>query len=256
MTLLRLEHGEHPGVRILTLDDPHRRNALSAPMRAALTEAVDAVRSEAEARVLVVAGTGPAFCAGADLREGFGGLDREVAEIRADLQRVYASFLSLGELRMPTIAAVQGPAVGAGLNLALSCDLRIAGPNATFSASFTRIGLHPGGGCTYFLVRELGAQRAMAMLLDGGQLDAAQAVEQGLVLRVSEDPLAEALRLANRYAALDPGLVRDVKRAVQVAEASGLAATLDFEAWAQASSVTTPAVRAAIARYARAGKSD
>src|SRR5690606_18295942 len=213
-----LTTGDHPGVRILTLTDPDRRNAIGPQMRDELAAAVAEVAADPDARALVVAGAGSAFCAGADLPAVFGGPERPEAEIRRDLQRLYRSFLAVAELSIPTIAAVQGPAVGAGLNLAMCCDLRIAGPEAVFAATFTKLGLHPGGGCTYFLVRALGRQRALEVLLDGGSLTAEQAVARGLALRIEDDPLAAAVAQATRYAALDPELVRDIKRATQLAE--------------------------------------
>lgn len=247
---VRLAAGDHPGVRVLTLTDPDRRNAIGPRMRDELTAAVAAVAADPDARALVVAGAGSAFCAGADLPAVFGGPERPEAEIRRDLQRIYRSFLAVAELPIPTLAAVQGPAVGAGLNLAMCCDLRIAGPRAVFAATFTKLGLHPGGGCTYFLVRALGRQRALEVLLDGGSLTAEQAVARGLALRVEDDPLAAALAQAARYAELDPDLVRDIKRATQLADTEGFAATLEFESWAQASTATKPAIREAIARLA------
>ncbi|QSB16416.1 enoyl-CoA hydratase [Natronosporangium hydrolyticum] len=243
-----LTHGDHPGVRILALTDPDRRNAIGPQLRDELAAAVAAVAADGEARALVVTGAGRAFCAGADLPAVFGQPDRPVAEIRRDLQAIYRSFLVVAELTIPTIAAVQGPAVGAGLNLAMCCDLRIAGPQATFAATFTRLGLHPGGGCTHFLVRALGPQRALAMLLDGGTLTAEEAVQRGLALSVAADPVATATAAAAQYAALDPELVRDIKRSVQLAETAGLGPTLEFESWAQASTATGDQIRAAVAK--------
>jgi enoyl-CoA hydratase len=250
MTLVSLEDGAHPGVRVLTLSDPDRRNAIGPQMQAELIAAVAAVAGDPEARALVVTGAGTAFCAGADLRAVFRGEDRPVAEIRRQLRVLYDCFLRLRTLAIPTIAAIQGPAVGAGANLALCCDLRIAGPQASFGFTFTRLGLHPGGGASYFLVRALGAQRALATLLDGAMLDAAQALAGGLVLSIEDDPAEHAGQLAERYAQLDPDLVLDIKHAVQIADTSGLDAVLDFESWAQASSATRPQLRATVDRLA------
>lgn len=233
----------------LTLDDHERRNALGAPLRADLAEAVDAVAGDPEVRVLVVTGAGSSFCSGADLPAVFGDPDRPVAAIRRDLHAVYDSFLRIGELAVPTIAAVQGPAVGAGLNLAMVCDVRVAGPRATFAATFTRIGLHPGGGCTSFLVRAMGPERALAMLLDGGAVRGPDAVGAGLAALYAQEPLAEALAMADRWAALEPELVRDVKTAVRTAARGDSAATLEFEAWAQASSATSPRLQEFVAGF-------
>lgn len=220
----------------LMLDDHERRNALGAELRADLAEAVDTVAADPDVRVLVVTGAGSSFCSGADLPAVFGDSDRPVAAIRRDLHAVYDSFLRIGDLSVPTVAAVQGPAVGAGLNLAMVCDVRVAGPRATFAATFTRIGLHPGGGCTSFLVRAMGPERALAMLLDGGMVRGPEAVGAGLAAVYAEEPLGEALAMADRWAALEPELVRDVKTAVRTAARGDSAATLELEAWAQASS--------------------
>jgi len=239
------------GVRVITLNDPDRRNPLSPTLQAELGAAVDAVAADPDARVLVVAGNGPAFSAGADLPAVFGELHRDVADIRAGLHTIYDSFLRVRRLAIPTIAAVHGAAVGAGVNLAMSCDVRIAGPAARFGVTFTKLGLHPGGGCTYFLTRALGRQRALALLLDGGVLDADEALRLGLVLEVVDDPLARAFETAQRWAAIAPSLARDMKRTVGMAESAGFDETLEFEAWAQAASTRSPLLAEAIARFTR-----
>lgn len=251
MSLVLLSDGPAPGVRVITLNDPDRRNALSPALQAALGAAVDSVASDPDARVLVVTGNGPAFSAGADLPAVFGERDREVADIRAGLRTIYDSFLRVRRLEIPTIAAVQGAAVGAGVNLAMACDVRYAGPHARFGVTFTKLGLHPGGGCTWFLTQALGRQRALSLLLDGGMLDASEALRLGLVLEVVDDPLHLALDTAQRWAALDPSLARDMKRAVGIAEAGGFDETLDFESWAQAASARSPLLAEAVARFAR-----
>ncbi|GAA1192541.1 enoyl-CoA hydratase [Prauserella alba] len=234
----------------LTLTDPDRRNCLDDVTCRELGEAIDTVASAEDARTLVVAGEGKAFCAGADLPALFGDAsERAVGELRRHLHSVYDSFLRLRKLDIPTIAAVQGAAVGAGLNLAMACDVRIAGPHASFAATFSRIGLHPGGGCTWFLVDALGRQRAMALLLDGGTLDGEAAVQQGLALELADDPLARAQEMAERWAGHDPALARDIKAAVELAAGGDFDATLEFEAWAQASSATGPKIREVVERF-------
>ncbi|REF00128.1 enoyl-CoA hydratase [Thermomonospora umbrina] len=238
------------GVRRITLADAERRNAIGAVMREELIAAVGAVREDGDARVLVVAAEGTSFCSGADLPALFGEPGRAVGEIRRGLRSYYESFLVLRGLEIPTIAAVQGPAVGAGLNLALCCDLRIAGPGAGFAATFSKIGLHPGGGCTYFLTRELGAQRALALLLEGGALTAEEALAEGLVLSIAEDPVAAALDLARAQAGLRTDLARDIKRAVRLAAEGDLEAVIEFESWAQAETATHPEIAEFAARFA------
>lgn len=249
MSKVRLE--QDSGRWTLTLDDPDRRNSIDAQMRQQLADAVSTVATDREARSLVVTGAGSSFCAGADLPAIFGDSDRPVHEIRRDLHDVYDSFLRLLALPIPTIAAVQGPAVGAGLNLAMCCDLRVAGPRARFAATFTQIGLHPGGGCTFFLVQALGQQRALKLLLDGGKVDGPDAVAAGLAVALEEDPLAAATAMADRYAQLEPELVRDVKTAVQTAARGDFRATLELESWAQASSAKGPRIREFVEKFTK-----
>lgn len=239
MSDIRLESDS--AVRHLVLDAPERLNALDHGMLVELAAAVATVQGDTAARVLVVRAEGKAFCSGADLRSLFGDTTRPPSVIRDDLKSVYASFLGLRDLTIPTIAAVDGIAVGAGVNIALACDVVVAGPRARFGITFADIGLHPGGGCTWFLTQGMGAKRAMATLLGGETIDAQSAYETGLVSVLAEDAGTEALRLAAVYASRDPQLVADIKRAVQVATEADLAAVLELESWAQASSVTKPA---------------
>jgi enoyl-CoA hydratase len=247
---LRLESHDG-GVRVITLNDPDRRNAIGSELRGALLDAVAAVAADSDARVLVVAGEGSSFCAGADLPAVFGDVQAPVGDLRDQLQSYYRSFLGILDLAIPTIAAVQGPAVGAGLNLALVCDLCFVGPGARLGATFSRIGLHPGGGCTYFLTRALGRQRALSILLEGRTLDAETAVAYGLALELVDDPLARALEVAAELATRDPGTLADIKRAVGLAETDGFAAALEFEAWAQAASAKKPAIQETVERFRR-----
>jgi len=228
--------GDSSGVRTLTLNDHARRNAISAEMEPQLAAAVAAVAGDAGARVLIVTGAGSAFCAGADLAATLGATEDSLPELRRRLLRLYDSFLAVARLEIPTIAAVHGPAVGAGVNLALACDLRVAGPRARFGITFSRLGLHPGGGASWFLTRAVGRQRALSLLLDGATVDAPTALSLGLVVDLVDDPVADARERAARWAALDLELLRNVKRTVQLAELGTLEDTVGFESWAQAAS--------------------
>jgi len=237
------------GVWILKLNDPVRRNAIGPEMHKCLVARIQDVQDDPGARVLVIAATGTAFCAGADLPAIFGDGDRPVDEIRRDLRGYYDCFLRLLDVPCPTIAAVHGPAIGAGLNLALCCDIRFAGPRAQFGATFVNIGLHPGGGCTFFLVRAMGSQRAMRVLLEGTMLDSQAAVDARLADEVVDDPFEAAMRLAGKIASLSPELGRDIKTAVRIAADKGFASTLEFESWAQASSATKPEIQETVSRF-------
>lgn len=250
------------GVRLLTLNDPDRRNAMGEQMGRELRAAVADVRGDVGrgggegaggsggTRVLVITGEGSAFCAGADLPALFGDPDRPVVDTHTALQDYYRAFLDVYDLPIPTIAAVNGPAVGAGLNLALACKVRIAGPEATFGATFARIGLHPGGGCTWFLVRALGGARALRTLLLGDTIEAGQAVAWGLAEGPEDDPVAAALALAERFARVEPALARHITRSVALAvETDDLGAVLEYESWAQAASAGSEQLKAWVEKF-------
>ena len=240
------------GIRLITLRDPDRRNAMDAVMGEQLIAAAASIAGDPDARCVVVTGEGKAFCAGADLPALFGDPDRPVTQRHDDLQQYYRAFFSVLELPLPTIAAVNGPAVGAGLNLAMACDVRIAGPAASFGATFSKIGLHPGGGCTYFLVRALGASRALQTMLLGDPLKAQQAVDWGLAEGIEDDPVAAALAMAERFASVDATLARNIKRSVGIAvETDNLGAVLEYESWAQAASASSPQLQEWVAKFRR-----
>lgn len=250
MTDVRIE--TNGDVRELVLCAPHRRNALNRPMLNELAAAIGTIAADAEARVLVVRGEGKSFCAGADLTSLFGDPNRRVSIIRQELSSVYAAFLSLRELTIPVISAVQGAAVGAGANIAFASDVVICGPKAKFGITFADIGLHPGGGASWFLTRALGAQRAKAVILGGEVIDADRAVSMGLALEVADDPVQRARELAELYATRDPDVAASMIKCVDVAVDHGLETVLQLEAWAQASSVTKPAFQEFLASFAPA----
>lgn len=237
------------GVVQLTINNMAKRNALDLHLCRALREAVVGISADPSVRVLVVTGAGSdAFCAGADLPDIFGALPPDISGIRSRLKEVYEGFLGLRRLSIPVIAAVKGPAVGAGFNVALCSDIVFAAPNASFDVTFTRLGLHPGGGCTSFLVQAVGRQRAMQLILEGGRLSAQSAADWGLIAAVVDDPVVSANSLATHIAQLDRSLVADIKSAIQIADSGDFSATLEFESWAQAASSGSEALRKAIER--------
>lgn len=249
MSLVDLESAG--AVRIVTINDPDRRNALSWPLLDELKAAVEAVAADSEARALVVRGNGRAFCAGADLVNLFGDLSRPVEELRDHLMKVYGSFLGLRALTIPTVAAVQGAAVGAGLNIALACDVIVAGPHAGFGPTFSQIGLHPGGGCTYMLTQRIGPAHAAAALYKGDVIGAEEAVQIGLAQELVEHPKDRAQELATQWASRDPELMAAIKRSVAVATTGTFEETLAVEALAQATSLKSEQFAAFAARFSR-----
>jgi enoyl-CoA hydratase len=187
------------GVAIVTLDDPDRRNALNAQMVDEIIATFDAIEADESVGAVVVTGHDPAFCAGADL-------SHLGASRREGLRHVYEGFLRIGRSPLPTIAAVNGAAVGAGMNLALVCDVRLACDSATFDTRFLQLGIHPGGGHTWMLQRAVGPAAARAMVLFGDVLTGPEAERAGLVWRSLPDAelLDEAHAMAARAAAAPP----------------------------------------------------
>src|SRR3954452_7089869 len=154
----------HDHVATVTLDDPERRNALTIDLVDEIVATFDALEAGDTIGAVVVTGAGPAFCAGADLSDL--GSSR-----KSGLRRIYEGSLRVGRSTVPTLAAVNGPAVGAGMNLALACDIRMAGESARFDSRFLQLGIHPGGGHTWMLQRAVGPQIAALMTLAGEVLD-------------------------------------------------------------------------------------
>lgn len=208
MAEVLLEH--HDSVAVITINDPERRNALTIDLSQELADKV--AEAERAANALVITGAPPAFCAGADLTQLGNSKDE-------GLKRIYQGFLAVANAKIPTIAAVNGAAVGAGLNLALAADVRIAGPKARFDARFLQLGIHPGGGMTWMLQRLVGPQTATAMTLFGQILDADQAVAHGLAYARAEDPLAVAEELAKASAEAPAELVRTIKATMRATDA-------------------------------------
>jgi enoyl-CoA hydratase len=198
------------GVATLTLNNPDERNTLTAPMVEEIISAMDTIEGDPTIGALVVTGTAPAFCAGANL----GNLAEATGE---SLGVIYEGFLRIARSPLPTIAAVNGAAVGAGMNLALGCDIRIAARRAKFDTRFLQIGIHPGGGHTWMLRRITGPQTAFATVVFGEILDGAEAERVGLVWKCVDDDqlLAEAQKLAARAADIPRPLLESVKKTIQ-----------------------------------------
>jgi enoyl-CoA hydratase len=205
-------------VALITVNDPKRRNALTGEMSAQLRAAVERAEADPDVHAVVVTGAGKAFCAGADL-SALGAAGGGAPE--SSLQQVYDGFMAVGSCKLPTIAAVNGAAVGAGLNLALAADVRIAGPRALFDARFQKLGLHPGGGATWMMQRAVGPQVARAALLFGMRFDAESAVRHGLALSVADDPVAAALELAAGPAAAPREVVLATKATMRATASPG-----------------------------------
>ncbi|MPQ98643.1 enoyl-CoA hydratase/isomerase family protein [Modestobacter sp. I12A-02628] len=198
------------GVAVVTLNAPDRRNALTPAMAAELIGVFDEVDARAEVGAVVVRGVGRSFCAGGDVQTlTDAGRDPAAGDAYAGMGLIYDSFYRLGQVKAPTIAAVRGSAVGAGMNMLLAADLRIVATDVRLICGFLKRGLHPGGGHFVLLSRLVGREAAAAMALFGEEVDGPTAVRLGLAWETVDDAAVEdrALELAGRVAR-DPELAR------------------------------------------------
>lgn len=232
------------GVMVATLNDPDRRNAMTAAMGRAMAAAFADLAAEAELRCLVVTGAPPAFSAGGDLDmlEDHARRTREEGfDATESMREFYGLFLSVRELGVPVVAAVNGHAIGAGLCVALACDLTIVADEARVGLNFARLGLHPGMGGTWLLPRRVGRQRAAELLYTGRLVSGPDAADYGLALesRPAEEVLSRALELAGEVAASAPQVVRQLKGSLGVTFANDLDEQLALEAAHQAANYRT-----------------
>jgi enoyl-CoA hydratase len=221
---LRLEVED--GVALVTLDAPQRRNALSLDLVESIVAVFDELEGNGDTGAVIITGAPPAFCAGASLghlgraaqsHSGRENEDRDHDDQGEGLRGIYDGFLRVSRSGLPTIAAVNGAAVGAGMNLALACDVRLAARSARFDTRFLQLGLHPGGGHTWMLQRAVGQQAAAATVLFGEVLGGADAERCGLVWRCVDDEVLvdEARSLATRAAAAPRALTQRVKQTLK-----------------------------------------
>lgn len=234
------------GVLTLTLNQPEARNPISSPAAiAALSSAIEQADQDMACRVVIITGAGSAFSTGGDIasmRLGGGLNDPSPTATRRNYRNGIQRLPSLFEsIEVPVIAAVNGPAIGAGCDLACMCDIRIASEKAKFAESFVKMGLVPGDGGAWLLPRVVGWSKANEMAFTGQLLDAAQALACGLVSRVvaPEDLLDAAREMAKTIAANPPHAVRMTKRLIRESRLANLSTILEASAAAQALCHTT-----------------
>ncbi len=224
------------GIATITLNRPEKLNALIGHMRRDLAEALEHAGSDRTVRVVVIAALGRAFCAGGDLAFMAELIEKndseEFARLLGAARRVV---LAIRQMTKPVIAAVNGPASGAGCNLALACDLRIATTNATFSQSFVKVGLHPDWGGTYFLPGLVTPNKACEMFFLGDSIDAEEALRLGIVNKVVAPAELEAttLALAERLRDAAPVSLAAAKQAIYMRQTADLEDMLRYETEAQ-----------------------
>ena len=227
----------HERIATLTLNRPDRLNALGDTLREDLFDAVTRATVDPEVRVVVITGAGRGFCSGGDVKSM---QERQDSGTTAQALERFAplrdrTILAMRDCPKPIIAAVNGAAAGAGMNLALACDMRIASTAAKFSQAFVRRGLGPDWGGSYFLPRVVGSAKAFELLFTGDAIDAAEAHRLGLVNAVVEPEalMPETYKLAAKMAAGAPIAIQLSKRAVQHNENADLRAALEFETFIQ-----------------------
>ncbi|HXE47133.1 MAG TPA: enoyl-CoA hydratase/isomerase family protein [Ramlibacter sp.] len=234
---------------VVTLDSPAERNALTAPLKEGLAQAIARVKADSSIRAVVITGANGAFCAGGDLRSIAVAGQLESDGMRSRMQAVNAIFRDLLSLDRPVIAAVDGAAFGAGFSLALAADFVLVTPRARFCMVFMRIGLVPDCGATYTLPRIVGPQRARELFLSAREVGAAEALSLGIAMEQLESAalMPRALALAESFAGASPLAVSLVKRFGL--DAGAMEAAFEAEANAQALCFQTTPHREAIQRF-------
>ena len=234
-------------IGILTLDRPDQRNSMTPELLDGFAAASARARADAGARCIVVTGAGAVFSAGADLRST---LQRDGDRTPSERSfAMYEPFLSLLDLEVPAIAALNGHAIGGGFGAALFCDLRIGAVDARYGANFVRLGLAPGMAISYLLPRLIGAARASELLLTGRLVDGREAERLGILNRAvpAADVMPEAMALAREIAAAAPLAVRATKRAIRRGLELAVRDAARIEAGAQAETLTTDDAREGVA---------
>ncbi|HOO89278.1 MAG TPA: enoyl-CoA hydratase/isomerase family protein [Syntrophales bacterium] len=217
----------------ITLNRPENRNSMDRETMPAFLEAINRVENDSNLRCLIITGTGSSFCAGADFKSGL--VDDRGPLPHETLLEIYGPFLKIQGIKIPTIAAMNGHAVGGGLGLALICDIRIANMNSKYGANFARLGLHTGMAISYMLPRIVGMPVANELLFTGRLIDGKTAAAVGLAnYAVHKEEISEkAWELAREIAACAPAAVRMIKRSIHRGSDWNPAGAAEMEAHCQ-----------------------
>lgn len=237
----------------LTLNVPARRNALTPGLARALAQEIERVEEIGEARVILLSGAGGHFCAGLDLHWLRSlGATPNVADLQHGLSDFQSAVIAIVRCPVAVLAVVQGTAAGFGFDLALACDMRLAGSTATFTSAFARIGLVPDGGSTFTLPRLVGVGRAMRVLMTGETLDAMEALSIGMVEEVSEDSALDSAvrRTVNALLECSGSSIRSIKRLTRAPEVGALEQALSTEGAAQLQALQSAEFRMRLEAFA------
>jgi len=237
----------------LTLNVPARRNALTPGLARGLAQEIEQIEELGEARVILLSGAGGHFCAGLDLHWLRSlGATPSVAELQHGLSDFQSAVIAIVRCPIPVLAVVQGTAAGFGFDLALACDMRLAGSSATFTSAFARIGLVPDGGSTFTLPRLVGVGRAMRVLMTGETLDAREAVSIGMVEEVADDSALDFAvgRMVNALLESSGSSIRTIKRLIRTPEVGALEQALSTEGAAQLQALQSADFRSRLEAFA------
>ena len=218
------------GIATIVLNRPERKNAFTLAMISEWARMLEAIRTDNAVRVVVLRGNGGAFCSGIDLAELEGAEIDAFAWKSLLTEKIHRIAFALEDLDKPVIASVAGPAIGAGMDMALMCDMRIAGRSARFSEGYVRVGLVPGDGGCFWLPRLVGPAKALELLLTGDVIDATEAHRLGIVNTVVDDDAleTETIAFAKRLADGPPIAIRMIKRAVYQSMRTDMRTALDL----------------------------
>jgi len=243
LNTMRIEIADE--IATLTLDRPDAFNAMSPELIGELPVATGFLADSAPVRAVIVTGAGKAFCSGGDINWFRKGIEEEGFDVSADVRRgaevMHQAIIDLRRIPVPVVAAVNGPAAGAGFSLALACDVRVASEDAFFAPAYGRVGLSPDGGMTYFLPRVVGPTKALELLLEDPNLAAADALTMGLVTEVvpADQVMTRARERATKLGKLAPHYVKMAKSLVGVSLENGIADHLQLERHGIADGIAT-----------------
>jgi enoyl-CoA hydratase/carnithine racemase len=237
----------------LTLNLPARRNALNPGLARGLAQEIEQVQEVGEARVILLSGAGGHFCAGLDLHWLRSlGATPSITDLQHGLSDFQSAVIAIVRCPIPVLAVVQGTAAGFGFDLALACDMRLAGASAVFTSAFARIGLVPDGGSTFTLPRLVGVGRAIRVLMTGETLDAREALSIGMVEEVTEDSALDSAvrRTVDALLECSGSSIRSIKRLTRAPEIGALEQALSTEGAAQLQALQSPEFRSRLEAFA------